>query len=303
MLLIFVFNYMFFKENEMLGEKKYVKVLLCKSNVKKEATYYSRVNKIGKIGKKELINEVRSRAPYIDSNSFEVGLEVLAEVMLEYLEVGYNVELFGLGTVALKGKGSLKLKEPLQKNIEGVFNNIDKRLKEAKEEEIREKEITGIAKKSISFTLQFSPSRVVKKHVKEHVEPYIITANLRKPKIESIEKVSGAYYNEATSIIKIRGEGIKLVGDGAQLYIKAKDKIIKIEKEAVLQNEPKTLMAIIKIPLKEGEKYSFYLSTQYAKMGNRQTSIIRRCMKDFNLCTKGGDEAERVISGEAKNVS
>ena len=43
------------------------------------------------------------------------------------------------------------------------------------------------------------------------------------------------------------------------------------------------LMVILNSPLKAGEAYSIHLSTQYAKMGARQTSIIRRCVKEFSF--------------------
>ncbi|MGP1520545.1 MAG: DUF4469 domain-containing protein, partial [Treponema sp.] len=56
-----------------------------------------------------------------------------------------------------------------------------------------------------------------------------------------------------------------------------------IPKEAILENKPKTLMFITTVPLKDDEKYTVLLSTQYAMMGNRQTSIVRKCVKDFKF--------------------
>ena len=58
-------------------------------------------------------------------------------------------------------------------------------------------------------------------------------------------------------------------------------KEMKEPEEAIIQNEPKTLMIVTTIPLKDGVQYSIHL--QYAKMGNRETSIIRRCIKEFNF--------------------
>lgn len=146
-----------------------------------------------------------------------------------------------------------------------------------------EKELSEISKKSVEFAIQFSPSRQVKKHIKEHVEPSFITAKMQKPKIESIEKVCVGTSKNAPSVIKIKGDGLKVVGKGASLCIKTRDGLIKISKEAVLQNEPKTLMVLVNKPLKDGEKYTLKISTRYAKMGNRQTSLVRRCVKDFSF--------------------
>ena len=88
---------------------------------------------------------------------------------------------------------------------------------------------------------------------------------------------------KTASVIKIKGDGLKIVGERATLYIKTSNGLIKISKDAVLQNEPKTLMVLVNAPLKDGEKYSLGIATKYAKMGNRQTSVIRRCVKEFKF--------------------
>ena len=266
--------------------KKQLKVSVCKSNVRKEATYYARVCKTGKVSKEGLINLVKEKAPYIDISSFEVGLEVLIKTIVECVESGLDVELFGLGTVGLKGKGSIKLSEPLMKTIDGTFDKRDERAGNEKLnndiEGSYESELNVVAKKNIEFTVQFSPSLPVKKHIKEHVEPSFITTKMQKPKIKSIERVYSGDEN-TPSVIKIKGEDLKLVGEGMGLYLKMGNKVIKVPKEAIIQNEPKTLMIVTTIPLKDGVQYSIHLSTQYAKMGNRETSIIRRCIKEFNF--------------------
>ena len=268
--------------------KKQVKVSVCKSNVRKDSTYYARVCKKGKINKEELVKMVREKAPYIDIHSFEIGLEVLAQVIVESVETGFDVDLFGLGTVGLKGKGSIKMSEPMMKTLDGAFDERDKVTEKADVNENTniegnyEKDLSVIAKESVEFSVQFSPSRVVKKHIKEHVEPSFITTRVQKPRIKSVEKVYSGDGKGVPTIIKVKGEDLKLVGDGIGLYIKTNEKVIKIAKEAIIQNEPKTLMFLINEVLKEGQ-YSIYLSTQYAKMGNRQTSIIRRCIKEFSF--------------------
>ena len=275
----------------MLNRKNYVKLSVCKSNIKKEATYYARVCKKGKVSKEGLIKKVKEKAPYIDIHSFEVGLDVLVESILECVEEGLDVDLLGLGTVGLKSKGSLCVNENMEKVLE---NEINKDIEVAEKSDSNivakdelegsyEKELAQIAKKKVEFTVQFSPSRVVKKHIKEHVEPSLITTKVRHPKIKSIEKVYAGEGKKTPSIIKIKGEDLKLVGEGMGLYIKIQDKILEIPKEAIILNEPKTLMFITGLPLKEGSTYSIHLSTQYAKMGNRETSLLRRCMKEFNF--------------------
>ena len=295
----------------MLNEKKYVKVSVCKSNIKKEGSYYGRVSKNGKISEKDLINIVKQKSPCVDVHNLELALGVLSEAIVECVESGYDVDLFGLGTVGLKGKGSIKVNRAMARCLDGVFDARDKRagnaittedmvanIEEMTEDEKAiasdnaesdttegsyEKELSQIAKKSVEFAVQFSPSRQVKKHIAKYVEPAFITAKMQKPKIESVEKVCSGAGGKTASVIKIKGDGLKLVGEGATLYIKTGDGLIKISKEAVLQNEPKTLMVLVNAPLKDGEKYSLGIATKYAKMGNRQTSVIRRCIKEFKF--------------------
>ena len=295
----------------MLNEKKYVKVSVCKSNIKKEGSYYGRVSKNGKISEKDLINIVKQKTPCVDVHNLELALGVLSEAIVECVESGYDVDLFGLGTVGLKGKGSIKVNKAMARYLDGVFDARDKRasglsatgdmvanIEEMTEDEKAiasdnaendttegsyERELTQIAKKSVEFAVQFSPSRQVKKHIAKYVEPAFITAKMQKPKIESVEKVCSGAGGKTANVIKIKGDGLKLVGEGATLYIKTGDGLIKISKDAVLQNEPKTLMVLVNEPLKDGEKYTLGIATKYAKMGNRQTSVIRRCIKEFKF--------------------
>ena len=284
----------------MLNEKKYVSLSVCKSNVKKEGVYYARVRKNGKIKKEDLIKKAQEKAPYFDAHTLEVAFEVLGEVALEYVEEGFDVDLFGLGTVGLKAKGSLKVSEPLMKNIDGAFNERDEKagkIETTESDTIEgnyEIDLTSIAKKDVEFSLQFSPSRQVKKHIAKYVEPAFITAKMQKPKIESVEKVCSSGEEGSPSVIKIKGDDLKLVGEGMELYIKTGNKIIQVPKEAVLQNEPKTLMILVNVPLKAGEKYSLGISTQYAKMGNRQTSVIRRCVKEFSFARVGDSRVKKA---------
>ena len=283
----------------MLNQKKYVKVNVKQSNLKgkKDATYYSSVCKKGKMSEEDLIKMVRQKAPFIDGHSFETGLKVLVATILECVEEGYNVELFGLGTVGLKGKGAIKVDKAMEKSLKAEFEkskDVEKsNSKDAAENEKAEtttefegsyeKELNQIAKKNVEFSVQFTPSRQVKKHIAEYVEPSFITAKVRKPKIESVEKVYSGEGKDATSIIKIKGEDLKVVGDGASLVIKTEKASYKIPKADIIHNEPKTLIIVTKLKLKNDEKYSIHLNTQYAKMGDRQTSIIRRCIKEFSF--------------------
>lgn len=277
----------------MLNQKKYVKVNVKQSNLKakKDATYYSSVCKKGKMREEDLIKIVEQKAPFIDKHSFETGLQVLVATILECVEEGLDVDLFGLGTVGLKGKGAIKVDGTMEKSLKAEFEKINKEAESEKEKRYAtskfegsyEKELNQIAKKNVEFTVQFSPSRQVKKHIAEHVSPSFVVAKVRKPKIKSVEKVYSSGGDEATSIIKIKGDDLKVVGEGASLVIRTEKASYKISKENIIHNEPKMLMVILNSPLKAGEAYSIHLSTQYAKMGARQTSIIRRCVKEFSF--------------------
>ena len=279
----------------MSNKKTYVKVAVNQSNLKSKKdgnTYYANVCKKGKISEEDLINMVKQKAPFIDGHSFETGLKVLVATILECVEEGYSVDLFGLGTVGLKGKGSIKVDGAMEKSLKAEFEkskDVEKsNSKDAAENEKAEtttefegsyeKELNQIAKKNVEFSVQFTPSRQVKKHIAEYVEPSFITAKVRKPKIESVEKVYSGEGKDATSIIKIKGEDLKVVGEGASLVIRTEKSSYKIPKADIIHNEPKMLMVMLHVPLKEGEAYTIHLNTQYAKMGARQTSIIRRCV-------------------------
>ena len=274
----------------MLNKKNYLKVAVNQSNLKSKkngSTYYANVCKKGKMSEEDLIKMVKQKAPFIDGHSFETGLKVLVATILECVEEGYNVELFGLGTVGLKGKGAIKVDGAMEKSLkaefekrDGVEESGDIEESEAKDEVegSYEKELNQIAKKNVKFTVQFTPSREVRKHIAEHVSPSFVVAKVRKPKIESVEKVYSGKGKDATSIIKIKGEDLKIVGDGASLVIKTEKASYKISKADIIHNEPKMLMIVTKLKLKDDEKYSIHLNTQYAKMGARQTSIIRRCV-------------------------
>ena len=276
----------------MLNHKKYVKVAVNQSNLsgKNGSTYYAHVCKKGKMSEEDLIKMVKQKAPFIDGHSFETGLKVLVESILECVEEGYNVELFGLGTVGLKGKGAIKVDGHMEKSLKAEFEKRDgvkeSEVKNEAKDEVEgsyEKELNQIAKKNVKFTVQFTPSKEVRKHIAEHVSPSFVVAKVRKPKIESVEKVYSGEGKDATSIIKIKGEGLKIVGDGASLVIKTEKASYKISKADIIHNEPKMLMIVTKLKLKDDEKYSIHLNTQYAKMGARQTSIIRRCIKEFSF--------------------
>ena len=271
----------------MLNQKNYLKVAVNQSNLKSknENTYYANVCKKGNVSEEDLIKMVSQKAPCIDLASFETGLKVLVESILECVEEGYNVELFGLGTVGLKGKGAIKVDKAMEKSLKAEFEKSDDVDDIIEESEIKnnfegsyEKELNQIAKKSVEFSVQFTPSKEVRKHIAEHVYPSFVVAKVRKPKIESVEKVYSGEGKDATSIIKIKGEDLKIVGDGASLVIKTEKASYKIPKADIIHNEPKMLMVMLHVPLKEGEAYTIHLNTQYAKMGARQTSIIRRCV-------------------------
>ena len=268
--------------------KNYVRVSVCKSNVSKEKnTYYARVCNEGKINKDELLKMVQAKIPYIDSITIEAVAKAIAEVTVDCVEKGFSVDFLGLGTFNLSGKGSVKVSEPLTKNLDGIFKKKEDEMQE-EDMEVFNKEITEITKGSVKFKMQFSPSKKVREHIKETVEASIVSVKKEKPVIRKVEKIYSSSLDNAPSVIKIEGDNLKLLGDGIELYIKADNEIFQIPKEAVLRNEPKTLMFLVNAPLRSGKEYTLGISTQYAKMGSRQTSIIRRGIKRFNLAKEEG---------------
>ena len=301
--------------------KNYVNLLVNKSNVKSSKNvYYARVQSKGRISQEKLLEIVKQKAPYLDITILEATFDVLESSLLELIESGYTVDLFGLGSLKLESKGSLKVKEHMQNALDGTFkkrdegstySNCEKKAEARLEASVvphseeatseapdfstianeniqggYEKELNSIAKKSVEFKVQFIPSKSVREHIKKTVEPSKISVKVQKPKIKSIEKVYEEDGNGIPTIIKIKGDDLKIVGESASLCIKTHDEFIQIPKEAIIQNEPKTLIFILSgtvFPLKEGGAYSIHLATQYANMGNRETSIIRRLVKDFSF--------------------
>lgn len=288
-------------------EKNQVEVSVCKSNLK-ENTYYGRVKNKEKITTERLLGLASNEFSFNDTTVLQAEMENLIRVMLEYVEKGFTVEFFNLGSFKLSGKGSLKVKDHMEGAMQSLFNQkegksivvdgipiptgelANETMNEAIEESLEEtagsycKEINAIAKESMTFNLQFTPSHLVKKHVETYVEPSVIMAKIENPRINKVEKLyscSSAY--DAPSVIKIEGENLKLVGNKTGLLIKLGKTVFKIPKEAVLRNEPKTLMFLANIPIKDNLEYTLFLNTQYAKMGNRQTSIVRRCVKKFSF--------------------
>ena len=142
-------------------KKNYLKVSVNQSNLKSKKNgnaYYANVCKKGKMSEEDLINMVKQKAPFIDGHSFETGLKVLVATILECVEEGYSVDLFGLGTVGLKGKGSIKVDGAMEKSLKAEFEKRDgvKESNGASQTEEKtegegsyEKELNQIAKKNV----------------------------------------------------------------------------------------------------------------------------------------------------------
>ncbi|MGP1440009.1 MAG: DUF4469 domain-containing protein [Treponema sp.] len=283
----------------MLNQQNYLRVSVCKSNVNKEnPSYYPRVQRTSKISEEKLIEMVKAKIPYLEGATVEAVAKAMILTTLECVEKGCSVDFLGLGTLKLEGKGSIKVSEPVKKNLDGFFKKKDEAIE--KEETISdkiegsyEKDLPQIDKKSIEFRLQFIPSKAVRQHIKNHVEPSFITTKVRKPVIKTVEKVySGG--EGIPSIIKLKGEDLKLVGEGGSIHLKTNDEVIQIPRSSIIHNEPKTLMFISPVSLKDGKEYTIFLSTQYAMMGNRCTSLIRCCSKEFKFANLIASQLEKA---------
>jgi len=128
--------------------------------------------------------------------------------------------------------------------------------------------------KKPEFSLCFALSNATKKAIKNVNVGFAIKKN-RKPHIREVEKIEvseafGADSSKEPTIIKVRGDGLKVAGegDGVGLYVRevGKDEWIKIKDENILHNTPKDVMFMLNDSVKGGQ-YDVFIATKYVRMG------------------------------------
>ena len=271
------------------SEKRFINISVCQSNIKsKKGTYYGKVCKTGHLSTKQILQLAKDRSPYIDIPMVESALETIADVILDMAAQGYNVDFFNLGTFSLGTSGKIEVSEKAMKKCEEDANY----------------DISNKVKEDVNFAFKFSPSQAVKKSLK-NVKMNLAIKKHRAPKIEKIENVLPPTSKKSPAILKIRGDGLKVIGERKEvgIYIEEKQQDnrpnakhkdtcnnkkvtqIKISREAIIQNENKTLMIVLDEHLKEGKEYYIKIATQGVS-GGKQGKEVRMSKIKFILKNK-----------------
>ena len=272
-------------------EKRFVNVSVCQSNIKaKKGTYYGKVCKSGRLNAKNLLAILKERAPQFDIALVASAFEQMMDIVLDMVGQGYNVDFFNLGTFSLGINGKIEVNE----------GKIDKC-----KEDINY-DITDKVNKNVKFAFKFSPSQTLKKSLK-NVKMALAIKKHKMPKIEKVENLTPSTSNATSAILKVRGDGLKLLGEKREVgvYIEEKRKYyehdygnnydkreerkenvrrIKVNKDAIIQNENKTLTFVLGECLKEGCEYSIKIVTQGVSGGKMGKEL--RCGNFGFICEK-----------------
>jgi len=286
-----------FLSHEPYFNPKTVDVSIEKSNIKsKENTYYARVCKKGRVNTEKLLSILKEKATYIDINMMKVALEKLEEIIFDLVSEGQTVDFLNLGSFSLSCEGKVGIKEGMRHYVDESFspesdsfrtNNDDGKTDAnvanalAKREEYIEKKngdfnVSKAVLRQPKFKIKFAPSVICKKRF-EDVKMAIAIKKRRAPLIKTLVCVTPESLSSTISMIKIEGENLKVLGDKKEvgIYIREENgRSFKVEKDAIIQNEPKTLTLLLNNKLTKGATYNISLITQYAKMGSTSTTKI-----------------------------
>ena len=276
------------------SEKRFVNISICQSNIKsKKGTYYGKVCKMGHLNTKQILQIAKDRSPHINIPLIESALETIADVILDMAGQGYSVEFANLGTFSISTQGKIEMseelahKEPIEKvidnSIQDSIENSEDDIEDLIDELQKDSEVagnydvSGKVKKEVNFTFKFSPSKTLKASMK-NIKMNLAIKKHRAPKIEKIENVLPPTSKKSPAILKIRGDGLKVIGERKEvgIYIEEKnleknepnmmknqmDRLIKVPLTSIIQNENRTLTFLLEERLKQGATYSITLITQ-----------------------------------------
>ena len=225
-------------------EKK-VNVSVCKSNIKRNGAYFARVCKNGKVGSRELLQELKRLSPYIDIGMMSAGLETLASIIFDFVRSGFDVDFFNLGTFSLATKGKLEIKEGMKEcaSCNGVDCDNDAHFQfehpslataldnapinrdaSAVCSSCGDYDISDAIESEVQFSLKFSPSKLAKKGL-QHVKMNLAIKKKRSPVVEKIEVLHPQSASLSPAFIKIEGDGLKVAGDDEKVGIYIEEKV------------------------------------------------------------------------------
>ena len=287
-----------FLNHEPYFNPKTACVSICKSNIKnKESIYYARVCKTGNVNIDALLSILKTKSTQVDVELMKANLLKMKEIIIELACEGKSVDLFGLGTFSLGCGGKIELKEGMKQYVENSFslnNDNDKNdVSPAKSDSYKDEyienrnadfDISKAIKTRLKFQLKFTPSQYCKKKI-EDVKMAIAIKKRRSPVIKEIEDITPKNLISSISIIKVKGDALKVVGEKPQVGIymeKENGEMVKIEKDNIIENTPKKLVILLQHRLKNTHRLKLSIITQYAKMGsNCSTTLLRGTSREF----------------------
>ena len=316
------------KENSVFEnrfcEKAFVNVSICKSNIKsKKNTYYARVCKTGRVQTEELLSRLKSEAPYIDINMMRAGMEKMVDIIFNFVANGKSVDFFNLGSFSLASEGKIEVESSMHRYLndeesesdvflaahnadvetmqdgtnrvatfsdESDTNSALKAEKSFIEKENADFDISEAILTQPKFSLKFEVSIACKKAC-ANVKMALALKKRRSPVIEKIERVFSAPSKSPISILKVKGDNLKIVGENEKIgvYIKEENgERIKIDSENIIQNTPKMLLILLNSRLKKDASYTLSLFTQYASMGSTSTTSLLRMVSSTFIWNEEG---------------
>ena len=242
-------------------EKK-VNVSVCKSNIKRNGAYFARVCKNGKVGSRELLQELKRTSPYVDIGMMSAGLETLASIIFDFVRSGFDVDFFNLGTFSLATKGKLEIKEGMKEcascndvdydsdahfqfehpSLATAFDNAPTNSDApAVCSSCGDYDISDAIASEVQFSLKFSPSKLAKKGL-QHVKMNLAIKKKRSPVVEKIEVLHPQSASLSPAFIKIEGDGLKVAGDDEKVGIYIEEKVAGVAR-GVLSNSNDSVSA------------------------------------------------------------
>ena len=192
------------------SEKRFVNVSVCESNIKsKKGTYYGKVCKVGRLNSQNLLAILKERAPHLDVSLVSSAFEQMVDIVLDMVGQGYNVDFFNLGTFSLGTSGKIEVNETREKNYEEEGNY----------------DISNRVNKNIHFSFKFSPSQALKQSLK-NIKMGIAVKKHKAPKIEKIENVLPSTSSASPTILKLKGNGLKLLGNEKEVGVYIEEKLM-----------------------------------------------------------------------------
>ena len=273
--------------------EKRINISVCKSNIKKNGAYFGRVCKNGKIGGKELLQELKRVAPYIEINMMQAGMEKLITILFDFISRGIDVDFFNLGTFSIATQGRLEISEAMCASNNQMQVSLDKTHAFSNNQESHiaphseiinecgDYDISESIGKNLQFKVKFTPSKALKKDL-ENVKMNLAIKKKRAPSIQKITFPIPQSLYHSPSFIEISGEGLKVAGDEERVGIYIENylgNMVKISKTSILRNEPKKLLIMLEKGLKQNCQYKIRIITQYREGGN--TQILRVGESDF----------------------